>query len=173
MKTKRSAALQETVVTSERLCLRPMKNEEWKRIVDSAYENDEFLFQFGFEGDESYRESLANPNTEEVIYYSVFQLENSEMIGYVGLSPESNNLEFYVYKEQRRKGYASEAISLFINACAEGLITGKPHKEFFAGAVHTNDACVKLLNKLNFKKTGIGFNISSGVGFLGFEYAAR
>ena len=49
MKTKRSAALQETVVTSGRLCLRPMKNEEWNRIVDSVYENDEFLFQFGFD----------------------------------------------------------------------------------------------------------------------------
>jgi len=172
MKTRRVTSSKETVLKSERLCLRPLKNDEWTRIVDSVFENGEFLFQFGFEGDERYREALSNPNTDEVIYYSLFLLKNNEMAGYIGLAPMSNNLEFYIFKEHRRNGYASEAIMTFINACAEGLVTGESHKEFFAGAVHTNDACVKLLNKLNFKKSGIGFNITSGVGFFGFDYVA-
>ena len=159
-------------ITTDRLILRPMSDAEWTRFIDSVFENDECLFQFGFDKSEELREMLAEPNKERVIYYSFVLQDIGDMVGYVGITPDCNNLEFYVFGEYRRMEYASEAVIAFMDACKEGVITGHKIRSFIAEVVSDNTACIAFLKKLGFQKNGMGFNITTGYSFLGFDYAA-
>ena len=159
-------------INTDRLTMRPMTDDEWKLFVDRVFEADECLFQFGCEKCDGLREMVAEPNSAEVIYYSVFADCTDEMIGYVGLSPKDNNLEFYIFEDFRRMGYAYDALEAFIDSWALGKIIGTPHNEFYAKVIDDNFPCIKLLEKLGFKKSGWGMNITSDYGFYRFEYVA-
>ena len=84
----------------------------------------------------------------------------------------TNNLEFYIVKEHRRNGYAYETISAFIESCIAGDITGEPHNIFSAEVITENKPCIMLLEKLGFKKSCWGMNMSSDYDFYRYEYAA-
>ena len=156
-------------ISTDRLLLRPMTDEEWTLIVDSVFENDECMFQFGAEKNEELRVITAEPYRDMVIYYAVLLKESDELVGYVGFSQAQCNLEFYVFEEYRRKGYAGEAVRVFLELCSRGSITGASHDKFYAEVNMENEACVGLLEKLGFKRYQCGFNLS-GAGLLRFEY---
>ncbi len=155
---------------SGRLDLRPMTDAEWTYIVDHVFESDECCFQFGYEKSDELHEMVAVPYREAVIYYSVFLLD--ELIGYIGITPNTDNLEFYIVKGHRRNGYAYETIKTFIKSCEAGDITGETHNKFSAEVIMENKPCIMLLEKLGFKKTCWGMNMSSEYGFYRYEYAA-
>ena len=155
---------------AERLEFRPMTDAEWTDMVDHVFESDECCFQFGYEKSDELREMVAVPYREAVIYYSVFL--HDELIGYIGITPNTNNLEFYIVKEHRRNGYAYETISAFIESCVAGDITGEPHNKFSAEVITENKPCIMLLEKLGFKKSCWGMNMSSDYDFYRYEYAA-
>ena len=158
------------VINTERLVLKPMTDSEWTDIVDHVFDNDECRFQFGYEKSDDLRDMVAEPYREAVIHYSVFFKD--ELVGYIGLTPDTDNLEFYIVNEYRRKGYACEAIRAFIAFCVEGSITGEPHNVFSAEVITENKPCIMLLEKLGFKKSGWGMNMSSDYGFYRYELAA-
>ena len=155
-------------VRAERLLLRPMCCEEWTKVVEAVFEQDECMFQFGCEKNDALREATAEPNFEEVIYYSICR--EDDLIGYVGLSPMDKNIEFYVFEEYRRQGYACEAVGAFVKACEAGEITGKAVDKFYAQVISDNAACIELMKKLGFRECGCGFSITKGWGFVEFEY---
>lgn len=159
-----------SVINTDRLVLKPMTDSEWTDIVDHVFDNDECRFQFGYEKSDDLRDMIAVPYREAVIYYSVFFKD--ELVGYIGLTPDTANLEFYIVKECRQNGYACEAIRAFIALCVEGLITGEPHNVFSAEVITENKPCIMLLEKLGFKKSGWGMNMSSDYGFYRYELAA-
>ena len=150
------------------LLLRPMCREEWTKVVEEVFEQDECLFQFGYEKSDGLREAVAEPNVAEVVYFSI--LCEEEMVGYVGLSPASKNLEFYVFEGYRRQGYAREAVGAFVKACEAGEITGKAVDKFYAQVISDNTACIELMKKLGFSECGCGFSITNGWGFVEFKY---
>ena len=155
-------------VWTGRLLLRPMCREEWTKVVEAVFEQDECLFQFGYEKSDGLREAVAEPNVTEVVYYSI--LCGDDPVGYVGFSPASKNLEFYVFEECRSQGYACEAVGAFVKACEAGEITGKAVDKFYAQVISDNAACIELMKKLGFTECGCGFSITSGWGFVEFEY---
>ena len=162
----------ETAIATDRLVLRPLTQEDWNIFIDQVFESGECLLQFGYEQTEDFRECVAEPSKDEVIYYTIVLAETDEMIGYVGLAPKSNNIEFYVFAGQRRKGYAYEAVRAFMDSCIDGVVTGKPHTKFTAETIHDNEPCIGLLKKLGFKECRVGFRIDSGLGLIGFDYSA-
>ncbi len=159
-----------SVINTDRLVLKSMTDSEWTDIVDHVFDNDECRFQFGYEKSDDLRDMVAVPYREAVIYYSVFLKD--ELIGYIGLTPDTDNLEFYIVNEYRRNGYACETIRAFISLCVEGSITGEPHNEFSAEVISENKPCIMLLEKLGFTKSGWGMNMSSDYGFYRYELAA-
>lgn len=161
-----------TILTTERLVLRHMTDEEWARIVDSIFENDECLFHFGITKSDELRVIVAEPCRDAVIYYSLVLAEDDELVGYVGICPTNNNLEFYVFNEYRRQGYAYEGVKTFIDSCLEGKITRRPCNGIYAEVDADNEPCIGLLEKIGFKKLSCGFNLATGAGLLAYDYAA-
>ena len=160
------------IIATDRLDLRPLTQEDWDRFIDQVFEAGECLLQFGYEQTEDLREHVKEPVIDQVIYYTIVLVETDEMIGYFGLAPKSNNIEFYVFAGQRHKGYAYEAVRAFMNSCIDGAVTGKPHTKFTAETIHDNEPCIGLLKKLGFKECRVGFRIDSGLGLIGFDYSA-
>ena len=158
-------------ISTDRLLLRPMTDEEWTLIVNSVFENDECMFQFGAEKSKELLVITDEPNRKAVTYYAVVLKGTDELVGYAGFAQTLSNIEFYVFKEYRRKGYACEAIRTFMDSCLKGEITGKPQKKFYAEVNVDNAPCIGLLEKLGFRLFQCGFNLS-GAGLLKFEYVA-
>ena len=157
-------------IETERLLLRPLADEEWTMLVDRVSDAEESLFQFGIEADEFRKETVAEPYREEVRYYAIVLTGSDAVIGYVGFTPRSSNLEFYVLGEFRRQGYALEALSAFVQMCADGKVTGKTPAKIVTRVIIENTACIELMKKLGFTECGCGFSITSGWGFVEFEY---
>lgn len=157
-------------IETERLLLRPLADEEWTMLVDRVSDAEESLFQFGIEADAFRKDMAAEPNREEVIYFAIVHAGSDAVIGYAGFAPRSSNLEFYVLDEYRRQGYAFEALSAFVQRCADGKVTGKPQAKIVTRVIIENMACIELMKKLGFTECGCGFSITSGWGFVEFEY---
>lgn len=150
--------------------LRTLADEEWTMLVDRVSDAEESLFQFGIEADAFRKDIAAEPNREEVIYFAIVHAGSDAVIGYAGFAPRSSNLEFYVLDEYRRQGYAHEALSAFVQMCADGKVTGKTPAKIITRVIIENTACIELMKKLGFTECGCGFSITSGWGFVEFEY---
>lgn len=165
-------------IETERLYLRPADNgtdlEDYLHHLSDA---DEWLFQYA----EEYSEDLYGMidfTSHHVLCCAVCNKETGQMIGYVGLMPEttdaSANLEFYIFKEHRRQGYAAEAIRAFIAQFRSGALFGFNSKTVIAEVVCENDPSKKLIEKLGFTKTAVGCRMTGtdGVWFVRYELHA-
>lgn len=165
-------------IETERLYLRPADNgtdlEDYLHHLSDA---DEWLFQYA----EEYSEKLFNMidfTSHLVFCCAVCEKETGQMLGYVGLMPEikdaSANLEFYIFKEHRRQGYAAEAIRAFIAQFRSGALFGFNGKTVIAEVVCENDPSKKLIEKLGFTKTAVGCRMRGvdGVWFVRYELHA-
>ena len=161
------------ILTTDRMVLRPMTDEEWTRIVDSIFENDECLFQFGVAKSDELRVIISEPCRDAVIYYSLVLADDEELVGYVGICPTNSNLELYVFNKYRRQGYAYEGVRTFIDSCMKGRITKRPRNGLYAEVDADNEPCIGLLEKLGFRKLRCGFNLATGAGLLAYDYAAK
>ena len=138
-------------IPSSSLELRSMSDMDYKNYVEHIIEADELYLQYGYEKSEWLLEAIQEMRPG-VIYYSVFDGEKDEMVGYVGIAPQNNNLEFYIFAEHRNKGYGTLAVRSFADACFSGLITGEEIKEVVGEALWENQASIRLLEKADFKQ---------------------
>ena len=71
-------------------------------------------------------------------------------LGFKGFNNEEENIDlgYGIIKEERRKGYAVEAVSKII----EWAFTNKIIKEITANCLTENMSSINLLNKINFKQ---------------------
>ena len=146
----------ETGIQNPNIMLRKMNDAEYNEYVRHVIGNDEIYLQYGYEPTEILIDTIQEMNPF-VIYYSVIEMLTGFMVGYVGLSPESNDLEYYIFKEQRRKGYGSASVRSFLNECFAGHITGCCIKKIEAETLGENSASVELLEKLGFCKKAVSF----------------
>lgn len=91
--------------------------------------------------------------------YSIFIRSTKAFIGYVGLHKEDNanyEIEFYISKAYRRKGYCEEACRAIIGMLfAERLsVDGRvlTVEKLYATTLSENTAVINLLLKLGFKR---------------------
>ena len=97
--------------------------------------------------------------TPNVIYYSVYLKQGNIMVGYVGVTPKTNNLEFYIFQEFRKMGIGTDAVNLLIWLWSTGQITGDREAKIEAETLSQNLASVQLLEKLGFQKEAVGLRM--------------
>lgn len=163
-------------LNTERLFLRPICDDDWKNYISHVIAANEIYIQYGSEPTDDLIEYIQNP-TPNVIYYSVIEENGRTMIGYIGIMEYNDNIEFYIFKEFRRNGYAAEALYAFIKAYLDGDITGSEHWEITAETLYENTPSVQLLEKLGFQREAIGFRICenkndvfSGISLCEYKY---
>ncbi len=146
-------------IKTERLMLREMTDADWAEYVARITKTDELFVQYGIEPDERLMEFIKEP-TPGVLYRSIILKETGDMIGYIGVFEEAGNLEFYVFKEYRRKHYCSEAVGAFIKPYLSGELTGTPHDRVIAETLWENDTAVEMLKKAGFVSDAVGIKLS-------------
>ena len=130
----------------------------WERYVEHVQDPDEFYYQYCMEQTPELLD-LIQDMTPGVIYYSVLLKDTKEMVGYVGIAPDSDDIEIYVFKEYRRRSYGYTVLKAFSDLYLNGTITGKEEKEVVAVTLFDNDPAIKLLEKVGFKKRATGFRV--------------
>ena len=138
--------------------LRNMTDADWSNYVLHIVKADELFTQYGCEPTEELIECI-NTMTPNVIYYSVYLKQKNIMVGYVGVTPETNNLEFYIFKEFRKSGIGTDAVNLLISLWFSGQITGDRETRIKAETLSQNLASVRLLEKLGFQKESVGLRM--------------
>lgn len=142
-------------IPNSNLELRSMSDLDYKNFVEHVIEADELYLQYGYEKTEWLLDAIQEMYSG-VNYYSVFDGDKDEMVGYVGIASQNNNLEFYIFEEHRNKGYGTLAVRCFVYACFGGLITGETIKEVMGETLCENQAAIRLLEKSGFKKKATG-----------------
>ena len=135
--------------------LRNMTDADWSNYVLHVVKADEIFIQYGCKPTEELIECI-NTMTPNVIYYSVYLRQENIIVGYVGVTPETNNLEFYIFQEFRKMGIGTDAVNLLIWLWFSGQITGDREAEIEAETLSQNRASVQLLEKLGFQKNAVG-----------------
>lgn len=134
-----------------------------KYVADLLLTRD-FYFQYGV----PYSDELVNAidfHSSSVIYYSLVLRDTKTMVGYVGLPPcESDpacgEIEYYVFRDHRRQGYAKEALAALLDRFFSGALTGTPGRRAQAETHSDNDASRRLLERLGFTKEASGMRLS-------------
>ncbi len=150
-------------IETERLLLIPGSNaRDDVPFIHMLRDDGNFRDFCGVEFSEKYLAEFRNyferTGHEECIY-SIFPKEINEFIGYVGFHRERNSdyeIEFYISKSQRRKGYCEEACKAVVKLIfSEGLSVDNnvlSVQKLFATTLAENMAVINLLGKLGFKR---------------------
>ena len=150
-------------IETERLLLIPGNNARDDAHFIHMLRNDgDFRGFCGIEFSEKYLAEFKNyferTGHEECIY-SIFPKGTDEFIGYVGFHRERNSdyeIEFYISKSQRRKGYCEEACKAVVGLIfSEGLSVDNnvlSVQKLYATTLAENIAVINLLSKLGFKR---------------------
>ena len=86
--------------------------------------------------------------------------DTGETVGYIGVYEEEDNLEFYVFREYRRRLYCSEAVGAFIKAYLSGVLTGTLHDRVIAETLWENGPAAEMLKRVGFVSDAVGFKLS-------------
>lgn len=147
---------------TERLLLFPGLNaRDDKPFLKMLKEDGDFRIFCGVDLTERRLNQFANyfeRSTVEECIYSVFRKEDPDgFIGYVGFHRELNyEIEFYISKFQRKKGYCTEAAEAVIKLLfSKGLsVDGNvvTVDKLYATTIAENISTIKLLEKLGFRR---------------------
>ena len=145
-------------IITKKLRLKPMDTSEWESYVSHVIDAGEVYLQYGLEPSDELLKWIKEP-TQDVIYYSIVPHDAGEAVGYVGITPSDNNLEYYVFREHRRKGYGSEAVAAFTSAYLAGAVTGGTEEAVVAETLTDNYASIGMLEKIGYQKHSEGIMI--------------
>lgn len=150
-------------IETERLLLIPGNNARDDAHFIHMLRNDGDFRDFcGIEFSEKYlaefKYYFERTGHEECIY-SIYPKGADEFIGYVGFHRERNSdyeIEFYISKSQRRKGYCEEACKAVMELIfSDGLSVDNnvlSVQKLYATTLAENIAVINLLSKLGFKR---------------------
>ena len=139
--------------------LRSMNDADWSNYIEHVVSSDEVYVQYGLEPTEELLEAIQTV-TPGVFYYSIYHKMYDVMIGYVGISPENDNIELHVFRNYRGNGYGSLAAAMLIDAYFSGMITGEKQTRVEAEVLPESNAAIRLLEKLRFQKDAVGLQMS-------------
>lgn len=146
---------------TKRLLLVPGNNARDDETFINMLRNDGNFRDFcGIEFSEKYLAEFRNyferTGHDECIY-SIFLKGSDRFIGYVGFHRERNldyEIEFYISKSERRKGYCEEACKAVMNLFfSEGVSvdhTRISERKLYATTLSDNRPVMQLLSKLGF-----------------------
>lgn len=152
-------------IFTERLEMLPSVEE---RDLDS-YTSDlmltnDFYFQYG----QPYSAELLEAidfHSSGVIYYSLFLKDTEIMVGYVGIlpyedEPTCGEIEFYIFRDFRKQGYAKEVLIAFTDAFLTGSLTGIEGKQVIAETLIENEVVINLLETVGFERQAWGMRLT-------------
>ena len=151
------------VIETERLILSRSRDERDKAVLsDHVKDPEEFTLWSGFVGPDEFIDEEVNSFSFEGEFffgYSIFPKDMQAMVGYVALyiSEESEpaEVEWYVFKEHRRRHYAEESlralIGTYLSLCNDNGI----EPEFRTWIGNLNTPSIELATKLGFKNNGL------------------
>lgn len=133
------------------LLIKPMNEKEWRDYVCAVTEAGGIPAMYGIEPTAEFLKNfqVKNPVIEA---YSVHGQDKKGQIGYFGLNVETGRIECYIYPDERKKGYGTQAMKTFVEMCLDGSITGEKMKKITATVYGENEAADKLLAKTGFRK---------------------
>ena len=152
-----------SIIQTQRLLLIPGNNvRDDVPFIEMLRTDGNFRDFCGIEFEEKYlvrfRNYFERTGREECVY-SIFPKGRDEFIGYVGFHRERNSdyeIEFYISKSQRRKGYCEEACKAVMELIfSDGLSVDNNAlcvQKLYATTLAENIAVINLLSKLGFKR---------------------
>lgn len=152
-------------IFTERLALIPSEDErDLNNYISDLMLTNDFYFQYG----QPYSAELLEAidfHSSGVIYYSLFLKNTETMVGYVGILPYEDDptcgeLEFYIFRDFRKQGYAKEALIAFTNAFLTGALTGIEGKQVIAETLVENEVVIKLLENMGFERQACGMRLT-------------
>lgn len=139
------------------------------RIREEIHNSGEFEFYFGV------RETpgrLSEISINRELFYSIYEEKSSNLLGYLGFTEIENALEveIYIFKEYRKRGYATEALSCILRKifASELFVERESIRErikterIVSTVRRENIASQKMMEKLGFKRNeniAIGFSL--------------
>lgn len=138
--------------------LREVTDGDWEIYVSHVVSANEVYVQYGYEQTEELIECISTM-TSGVVYYGVYLKKDNTLVGYVGINPETDNLEFYIFKEYRQREIATLATKALIDSYFAGDVTGRAENTIMAGTLSENTIAIRLLAKLGFQEAGIGCRV--------------
>lgn len=152
-----------TKIETERLVLFPGSDtRDSERFIQMLRNDGNFRDFCGVDFSEKNLEEFNNyfeRTGHDECVYSIFLKGTDTFIGYVGFHRESNvdyEIEFYISKSHRRKGYCEEACKAVIELIfTEGLSVDNDVlsvQKLYATTLTDNLATIKFLSKLGFDK---------------------
>lgn len=152
------------MMETERLVLLPSANvRDLEEYHEHLTTEGDFYFQYGFEMTD---EILPQCDLESngVVCYTIFIKTTGEMIGYVGLGnrgEDTANIEFYIFKDHRNKGYCKEAAARYLEAYFNGEMEIVSGDRVEAETFFENESAKAVLLSLGFRSDGIGLRMFS------------
>lgn len=116
-------------IKTKRLIIEPASAvDKSRKLAAAIHEADEFEWYYGIEETE---ERLAQIDINRKRFYNIFDLDNN-FVGYVGFSEEEDDyeVEIYILKEFRRKGYGKESLMAMLKEAFEGNIADTVKEDF-------------------------------------------
>lgn len=139
--------------------LRDMTDADWGKYVFHVVEANEIYYQYGYKPTQDLIDCIEKM-TPGVAYYSVYLKAENAMIGYVGITLDTSELEFYIFPEFRKNGHGTNAVNLLIKSWFSGRITGKAEAVIMAETLSENLSSICLLEKTGFQKERVGLRMT-------------
>lgn len=113
-------------IGTERLVLRAIEREDLKILADRFKNEGDFACFAGFKPtNKNIREFIVSFSLRRYACFAIERRSDRKLLGYIGLSIKEKTatglLEYYLFKEERRKGYCKEAVG----ALAKITLNGK------------------------------------------------
>lgn len=125
--------------------LAPLASEIWKEYFVLVISNEQIDYMLDkFQSVRAITEQITNQGYE---YY--LMNVNGSNIGYLGIKQEEGKLflsKFYIQKEHRGKGYASQAMELLVNLCKNRKLG-----TIWLTVNRYNDATIAIYEKKGFR----------------------
>lgn len=144
---------------TERMVLRLGTREDYDKYIAHVVEADEIFVQYGYEPTEEILEAIREPYAGTMLF-SMISKTDGDMLGYIGITEELDNLEFYTFPDYRNQGYCTEAVKVLLQAYLCGDLTGTPHDQVYGETIDVNEASMRVLEKCGFEKKAVGMSVS-------------
>lgn len=140
-------------ITTQQLMLLPANDErDNAQFLDMLRNDGDFKLFCGMELSEKSL-SFFDGYLEANNFFAIYNKDDSDnLLGYVGLSPQHGRIEieFYIKRDKRCKGYAYEAVTAICSKALNGELE-ESYSEIYATTSEHNIATQKLLKKCGFE----------------------
>ena len=111
-------------IATARLILRPVERGD-KKLFAYHFKNDgDFFIYSGYEPTAKWLKAFSDRRGQ--VYFTIEEKKTKEVIGFIGIDPHEQPatgwIEYYIFKDYRKKGYCNEAVTALIDKALNGKL---------------------------------------------------